>query len=187
MATTWSSLGRQITTIASEQGAELVRQSTPGIVRRMRRSAVVGLAFGRRPVPRVAVRPAASVPIPTSQRARHVVYCPNLDGRADPGEIVWTWVPFDHDPRDGRDQPVLIVGRERRMLLGLALSSDPRWSHDPDWIGIGRSSWDDRPHWVRMDRVHDVPEESIRREGALLERRVYDAVAHRLCSEYRWY
>jgi len=30
-------------------------------------------------------------------------YSPVVDGRPDPGEIVWTWVPFEDDHRNGKD------------------------------------------------------------------------------------
>ena len=30
-------------------------------------------------------------------------YSPSLDGDADPGEIVWTWVPFEEDHSQGKD------------------------------------------------------------------------------------
>ncbi|MCM6773690.1 type II toxin-antitoxin system PemK/MazF family toxin [Nocardia sp. CDC159] len=179
MASTWSSLGKQLGAIAKEQGPRIVRQQAPRLVER---------ALGRRRA-NVPVRPTASVPVPTRQRARQVVYCPHLDGRADPGEIVWTWVPYEEDPANGKDRPVLVVGRDRRTLLGLMLSSNPVRAHDPDWIGIGTGPWDyeGRPSWVRLDRVLDVPEAGIRREGAILPRKTFDLVAHRLCAEYHWY
>ncbi len=135
-----------------------------------------------------AGRPVSSTFAPTAHRARRVSYAPNLDGKADPGEVVWTWVVFEDDPSRGKDRPVLVVGRDRRVLLGLMLSSrDPRHA-DPDWIGIGRGGWDyeGRVSWVRLDRVLDVPEEGIRREGAILEREVFDGVASRLRAEYSW-
>jgi hypothetical protein len=34
---------------------------------------------------------------------RRLVYAPDLDGRADPGEVVWTWVAFQDDPHQGKD------------------------------------------------------------------------------------
>ena len=40
--------------------------------------------------------------VPTAHRARKVEYAPDLDGRADPGEIVWTWVVYEDDPTRGR-------------------------------------------------------------------------------------
>lgn len=113
---------------------------------------------------------------------------PDLDGRADPGEIVWTWVAYEQDPTRGKDRPVLVVGRDRSVLLGLLVSSQERHAADRDWVGIGSGAWDyeGRESWVRLDRVLDVPEESIRREGAILEREVFDVVAARLRADYAW-
>ncbi|ANI40822.1 type II toxin-antitoxin system PemK/MazF family toxin [Mycolicibacterium vaccae] len=135
-----------------------------------------------------AGRPVSSRFVPTAHRARRVSYAPDLDGRADPGEIVWTWVAFEDDPTRGKDRPVLVVGRDRSILLGLMLSSRDHHRDDPNWIGIGSGSWDydGRPSWVRLDRVLDVPEEGIRREGAVLAREVFDVVAARLRSDYSW-
>ncbi|GAA4297053.1 type II toxin-antitoxin system PemK/MazF family toxin [Mycobacterium paraffinicum] len=135
-----------------------------------------------------AGRPVTSTSFPTAQRARKLVYAPDLDGRADPGEIVWTWVVYEDDPTRGKDRPVLVVGRDRRVLLGLMVSSQERHAEDRDWIGIGSGAWDyeGRPSWVRLDRVLDVPEESIRREGAILDREIFEVVAERLRADYSW-
>ena len=135
-----------------------------------------------------AGRPVSSNFVPTAHRARKVVYAPDLDGRADPGEIVWTWVVYEDDPSRGKDRPVLVVGRDRRVLLGLMLSSQDHHRDDPNWTSIGAGSWDHegRVSWVRLDRVLDVPEEGIRREGAILDREVFDIVATRLRAEYSW-
>jgi len=143
------------------------------------------------PQPPAAVttgRPVTSTSFPTSQRARKLVYTPNLDGRADPGEIVWTWVVYEDDPTRGKDRPVLVVGRDRSVLLGLMVSSQERHAAHPDWVGIGSGEWDyeGRPSWVRLDRVLDVPEEGIRREGAILAREIFDIVAARLRADYAW-
>jgi PemK-like, MazF-like toxin of type II toxin-antitoxin system len=135
-----------------------------------------------------AGRPVTDNSVPTAHRARKLVYAPNLDGRADPGEVVWTWVVYEDDPTRGKDRPVLVVGRDRETLLGLMLSSQDHHRNDPDWVGIGSGSWDyeGRASWVRLDRVLDVPEEGIRREGAILEREVFEIVAARLRAEYSW-
>lgn len=133
-------------------------------------------------------RPITSNSLPTAHRARTVVYAPDLDGRADPGEVVWTWVVYEDDPVRGKDRPVLVIGREREALLGLMLSSQSHHDEDSAWISIGSGSWDheDRPSWVRLDRVLDVPEEGIRREGAVMERHIFELVAARLRAEYSW-
>ena len=135
-----------------------------------------------------AGRPVTSASFPTAQRARKLVYAPDLDGRADPGEIVWTWVVYEDDPSRGKDRPVLVVGRDRRVLLGLMVSSQERHAGDRDWVGIGAGAWDyeGRESWVRLDRVLDVPEEGIRREGAILDREIFDTVAARLRADYAW-
>ena len=83
---------------------------------------------------------------------------------------------------------MLVVGRDRGTLLGLMLSSQEHHRNDPDWVGIGSGPWDyeARPSWVRLDRVLDVPEEGIRREGAILEHETFELVATRLRAEYSW-
>jgi PemK-like, MazF-like toxin of type II toxin-antitoxin system len=155
-----------------------------------------GLRFGLEALTRVpeptreitAGRPVTQNSVPTAFRARRIVYSPDLDGKADPGEIVWTWVVYEEDPSRGKDRPVLVVGRDRSMLLGLMLSSQERHANEPQWIGIGTGSWDydGRASWVRLDRVLDVPEEGIRREGAVLPRETFEKIAARLRAEYSW-
>ena len=119
---------------------------------------------------------------------RHLAYAPKLDGRADPGEIVWTWVAYEEDAHQGKDRPVLVVGRDRSVLLGLMLSSNEERDGQRHWFALGEGAWDreHRPSWVRLDRVLRVPEDGIRREGAVLERGRFDAVAKRLRADYGW-
>src|SRR5262245_4468885 len=91
---------------------------------------------------------------------RHLVYAPQLDGRADPGEIVWTWVSFEEDAHRGKDRPVLVVGRDQSVLLGLMLTSNAERGGEHNWFPLGSGAWDPdgRPSWVRLDRVLRVPE-----------------------------
>ncbi|KQH75270.1 growth inhibitor PemK [Mycobacterium gordonae] len=149
---------------------------------------IMAMGLPAPPTEVTAGRPVTKTSFPTAQRARRVMYAPDLDGRADPGEIVWTWVVYEDDPTRGKDRPVLVVGRDRSVLLGLMLSSQERHSDDRDWVAIGSGDWDyeGRPSWVRLDRVLDVPEEGIRREGAILERETFEVVAARLRAEYSW-
>jgi len=168
---------------------ELQRNLQQGLVFGIRLGLEV-LAGGQFDPPKAiaAGRPITDRMVPTAQRARRVSYAPDLDGQADPGEIVWTWVVFEDDPTRGKDRPVLVVGREQGTLLGLMLSSQHYHSEDPQWVSIGTGTWDyeGRPSWVRLDRVLDVPEEGIRREGAILDRTRFEAVAARLRTEYSW-
>ena len=121
-------------------------------------------------------------------RKRRLVYAPNLDGRADPGEVVWTWVAYEDLPDQGKDRPVLIVGRERRALLGLMLSSQSERDGQRHWLALGAGNWDhdQRPSWVRLDRVLTMREDGIRREGAVLDRARFDKVARALRAGYGW-
>ncbi|MEU6697071.1 type II toxin-antitoxin system PemK/MazF family toxin [Pseudonocardia sp. NPDC046786] len=125
---------------------------------------------------------------PTGERARQVVYAPEPDGSADPGEIVWTWVPYEEDPDQGKDRPLLVVGRSGGDLLALMLSSQERRSGDPDWVGIGSGAWDreGRESFIRLDRVLEIDEHGIRREGAVLDRSRFDRVATELRNRYGW-
>ncbi len=125
----------------------------------------------------------------------HVGYRPHPDGRADPGEIVWTWVPFEDDPRRGKDRPVLVIGRDADFLLALALTSK---DHDRDaaqearagrhWFDLGTGGWDGRrrPSEVRLDRVLRIVPSAVRREGAVLDRARFDAVAIALRQVKGW-
>jgi hypothetical protein len=178
---------------------KVVRSEAPELIRQLQQSptvqrgikialdVIVGAAT-EAPTEITAGRPVTRNSAPTAHRARKLVYSPNLDGRADPGEIVWTWVSHEDDPTRGKDRPVLVVGRDRNTLLGLMMSSQERHAADRDWVAIGSGSWDSdgRASWVRLDRVLDVPEEGIRREGAILERAIFNVVAARLRSDYSW-
>ncbi len=114
-----------------------------------------------------------------------VEYSPNLDGRPDPGEVVWAWVAYEDDPRQGKDRPVLLIGRHGSTLLGLQLTSQ---DHDLDaedearygryWMDVGSGDWDNqrRPSEVRLDRLLRLEEQEVRREGAVLDRDMFEAV-----------
>ena len=100
-------------------------------------------------------------------------YSPSLDGDADPGEIVWTWVPFEEDHSQGKDRPVLLVGRDGEYLLALMMTSkdhNNRDHADPNYLDIGSGPWDPqgRASEVKLNRVIRVRPDSMRREGAIM-------------------
>ncbi|MCE6993635.1 type II toxin-antitoxin system PemK/MazF family toxin [Saccharothrix sp. S26] len=108
----------------------------------------------------------------TTAVAATLEYSPDLDGLADPGEVVWAWVPFEEDPSRGKDRPLLVVGRHRRALLGLMLTSRTPDRHEAeDCLDLGTGRWDrdGRRSYVRLDRVFELDEHDIRREGSVLE------------------
>jgi len=112
-------------------------------------------------------------------------YAPDQDGRPDPGEVVWAWVPYEDDPAQGKDRPVLLLGRDGDELVGLQLTSK---DHDRDaedearygryWMDVGTGGWDRerRESEVRLDRLLRLAESEVRREGAAIDRVVFDAV-----------
>lgn len=100
-------------------------------------------------------------------------YSPSLDGDADPGEIVWTWVPFEEDHSQGKDRPVLLVGRDGEYLLALMMTSkdhNNREHADPNYLDIGSGPWDPqgRASEVKLNRVIRVRPGAMRREGAIM-------------------
>lgn len=112
-------------------------------------------------------------------------YSPDPDGRPDPGEVVWAWVPYEDDPSQGKDRPVLLIGRDGAELFALYLTSkdhdrdaDDEARHGRFWTDVGSGDWDSRhrPSEVRLDRLLRLTEDSVRREGAAMARDVFDAV-----------
>lgn len=119
-------------------------------------------------------------------RRPQLSYDPHPDRMADPGEVVWTWVPFEEDYSQGKDRPVLIVGRDGDWLLGLMLTSqdhddradrehrEGRW-----WCNIGSGDWDSRHRdsEVRTDRILRVDPDNVRRLAGRLAKDRFDVVA----------
>ena len=141
-----------------------------------------------RQVRRLLPRRRRGIVTTTRPAGRYLDYAPNRNGRPDPGEVVWTWVAYEDDRSQGKDRPVLVVGRDGNRLLGLMLSSRPERDGRPGWLALGPGEWDRnrRQSWVRLDRVLVVPEFSIRREGAVLDRSRFDLVATALRRDHGW-
>ncbi|MCZ2858340.1 type II toxin-antitoxin system PemK/MazF family toxin [Blastococcus sp. VKM Ac-2987] len=147
-------------------------------------------ALRRTSRPRAAGRRSSSAP-----PAPDVGYRPRDDGRPDPGEVVWAWVPFEEDDGRGKDRPVLVIGRRGDELLGLMLSSR---DHDRDaadearygrrWTDVGTGAWDPRgrPSEVRLDRLLVLDPATVRREGAALDRARFDRVVDEARRAQGW-
>ncbi|GEP35867.1 hypothetical protein NSZ01_36350 [Nocardioides szechwanensis] len=119
-------------------------------------------------------------------------YWPEVDGEPDPGEVVWAWVPYEDDPSQGKDRPVLLIGRRTggeasggEQWLALMLSSqdhdldaDDEALHGRHWMDVGSGGWDreGRPSEVRLDRLLVLESDAVRREGAVLDAATFDAV-----------
>jgi hypothetical protein len=121
-------------------------------------------------------------------------YDPQDDADADPGEVVWTWVPYEEDHSQGKDRPVLVIGNDGPWLLALPMTSK---DHDRDarqeasagryWCDIGSGPWDreGRPSEVRVNRILRVDPVGIRRIAARLDHDRFEAVARQVLRHYR--
>lgn len=125
----------------------------------------------------VTVRPTAHLP-------RNIYYAPDMDGNAEPGEVVWVTVP-SHPPRQ---RSMLVVGRERGEVLGLLISSEAEHASDERWLGIGAGEWNasGKPCWVRLDKTMIVPESDLHRSGTIIPQRRFERVANRLRDRFDW-
>ncbi len=124
-----------------------------------------------------------------------VLYEPIPDDSPDPGEIVWTRVVFEEDYQRAKDRPVLVIGRDAPWLLALMLTSK---DHDRDagvearhgrvWVDVGTGAWDSqrRPSEIRIDRVLRLDPGQVRRDGGMLDRARFDAVAAQVRSVDGW-
>lgn len=113
-----------------------------------------------------------------------ISYAPRADNIPDAGEIVWAWVPYEEDHSQGKDRPVLLIGKHQGRLLGLMLTSRDRTAGgtgDPAYVDIGSGPWDKqgRPSEVRTDRIIQLAPGDVRRIGAVLPRAQFTQVAAR--------
>ncbi|UOQ58604.1 hypothetical protein MUN78_07220 [Leucobacter allii] len=102
-------------------------------------------------------------------RALRPSYDPAPDGRPDPGEIVWTWVPYEENDGRGKDRPVLIIARiDARTTAACYLSTKPHRG----FVSVGTGGWDGqgRESFLAPDRVLRVADAGMRREGHVLPR-----------------
>ncbi|MGK5530922.1 type II toxin-antitoxin system PemK/MazF family toxin [Streptomyces sp. URMC 129] len=134
------------------------------------------------PAATAEVRPRGVGPVRTR-------YAPDPDGDPDPGEIVWTWVPYEENDGRGKDRPVLVVAREEALgtVLAVQLSSRDR-SGDAEWLPLGSGPWDrsGRDSWVDLERVLRVHPGGMRREACALDRARFQRVVHSLQARHGW-
>ena len=115
-------------------------------------------------------------------------YTPARDGEPDPGEIVWTWVPYEERDGRGKDRPVAIVASSGAGdFLAVQLTSKPH-DGDRDFVALGVGGWDaeGRPSWARIDRVFRVRADGMRREAASLDPVRYARLTRALGERYGW-
>lgn len=178
------------TTTASEKTA----RPSPPLAPAQRRGP--GNADSAGEPPSAPSRAGASVYDVASLGLPDITYSPDPDGEPDPGEVVWTWVPYEEDASQGKDRPVLVLARRAdaggRLVVAQMTSKD----HDRDsvqearwgryWHDVGSGDWDPRgrPSEVRLDRLLVVEPAAVRREGATMRRDVFDGVVAALRAHW---
>lgn len=102
------------------------------------------------------------------------------DGHPDPGEIVWAHVPFADRPNEGKDRPVLIVGRhENGNLVGVQLTSKLHRSGIPIEWGPGKNK-----SILRTDRLIQVDASNYRKEGAYMKKPEFQSIVDALSKRH---
>ena len=121
----------------------------------------------------------------TRLRDVRIEYDPCLDGDPDPGEVVWTWVAYEDDPTQGKDRPVVIIGRDGEHLAGVSLSSHGGDRYDHAEVGTGSWDRDGRVSYARLDRVLAIDPATVRREGAILDPARFERLVEELKDFHR--
>lgn len=101
-------------------------------------------------------------------------YEPENDHQPDPGEVVWTWVPYVENDGRGKDRPVLLMARINNSSLAACYLSTKQ--HD-GFVPMGSGSWDSkgRPSYLNPERVLRVSNSGVRREGARVSQNRFSA------------
>ncbi|TFB97826.1 type II toxin-antitoxin system PemK/MazF family toxin [Cryobacterium adonitolivorans] len=133
--------------------------------------------------------PDATVELdPSTVRRAGWGYAPKTDGALDPGEVVWTWVPFEERDGRGKDRPVVIVATlPGGNMLAVQLTSTDHSGND-DYLPLGVGPWDParRPSWAGLARVFQVRQGGVRREGTVVDAARYGLIERALRARYGW-
>jgi mRNA-degrading endonuclease toxin of MazEF toxin-antitoxin module len=151
---------------------------SPSITERVRDAVVKGREVAKRTADRVRGGSGTSTakPAKPTEAVVTVEYTPALDGDPDPGDVVWVWVPYEEDATQGKDRPVVVIGRRGDSLVGVPLTTK---QHDNEaQVEVGAGDWDPkrRVSYARIWRMLDIDAGTMRREGAVLERDRFDRI-----------
>ena len=171
--------GDSSTTSSTTNTTSAPGRGSPSITERVRDVVVKGREVAKRTADRARGRSSSAKPTTPAKPTEAVVtveYTPALDGDPDPGDVVWVWVPFEEDPTQGKDRPVVVIGRRGSSLVGVPLTTK---QHDNEaQVEVGSGDWDPkrRVSYARIWRMLDIDAASMRREGAVLERDRFDRI-----------
>lgn len=104
--------------------------------------------------------------------------------------MVWAWVAYEDDPSQGKDRPVLVLGRDGPLLAVVPLSSKnhSERSDAGEWLPVGTGAWDreGRPSYADAGRLLRVKPNEVRREGAALAEARFEEVVARVATLHDW-
>ena len=125
--------------------------------------------------------PKLSIRYPGDFKGRpQITYAPHTGKTPDPGEVVTAWVPDEEDHKQGKDRPVLLIGRDGDWLLGVVLSlQDAVADEDGRWVPVGTGAWDARrrPSRARVDRIVRIHPDDVHGRAEKLDKSRFDSVA----------
>ncbi|MBO1901860.1 hypothetical protein J4H92_07850 [Leucobacter weissii] len=111
-------------------------------------------------------------------------YSPLLDGEPDPGEVVWTWVPYVENDGRGKDRPVLIIASlSDGAFAGCYLST----KQHRGFVPVGTGPWDPqgRESFLSPERLLRVTDGGMRRETMGLDRAAFDRAVAAVVRSHR--
>ncbi len=106
-------------------------------------------------------------------RAIRPSFVPSLDGEPDPGEVIWTWVPYVENDGRGKDRPVLIIAHlDSGGWAACYLST----KQHRGFVSVGTGPWDSqgRESFLSPERVLRVTVQGMRRESMGVDRLHFD-------------
>ncbi|MDP9805622.1 hypothetical protein J2S70_000204 [Trueperella bonasi] len=183
--------------VATRLGTQVGRDLTRGARQKRGQRTRAGLRF-RREAQSSVHRQTPELPGPRERAIEYDIeryglpdfdYRPERNGAPDPGEVVWTWVPFDENDGRGKDRPVLVLAdTDEHVIFGQMTSKDntrdaqweAKWGRH--WMDVGSGKWDrkGRPSEVRLDRLLIAHMDQIRREGSFLREDIFADVVRAL-------
>lgn len=117
-------------------------------------------------------------------RAMRPSYSPKLDGEPDPGEVIWTWVPYVENDGRGKDRPVLIIARlDAESWAACYLSTKEHHG----FVSVGTGHWDSqgRESYLSPERVLRITEAGMRRESTGIDKTHYDRAVQAVQAWHR--
>ncbi len=101
-------------------------------------------------------------------------YAPSRNGEPNPGEVIWTWVPYVENDGRGKDRPVLVIAD---LGLGEFAGCYLTSQQHRGFVSVGTGEWDSsrRESFLNPERLLRVHSAGMRREGGRVTERGFDS------------